>query len=149
MPFFEFANPAHLALLPSKLAEEGELERLASLAEYDTINAYRVGVERSARDFRLDAEAYYEGDYSFVCLRGFNPDPALCSVALKAALVREIARVIEWRMGQKNKNPTASYEGGTEKLRQVTYRVDANSRLPEGFGVYLTPWDVRPSSYVI
>lgn len=127
-----------LQLLPRALRDDEELEALAVRAEAEVLAYYT----RSSEVAIEDATALDDGR-TYVCLRGYTEDATDCEDArLARALRLEIADVMRWwwrRWGKEALLASDSKQGSG-----VSYRDDAESRLPPDLGAHLRPWDVRP-----
>lgn len=157
MPFFDASSASTsdvTTYLPKRLRDDADLARVAALAEQDVLEVYTVELKQQYLDRPLawwqSIYAYYLSyNSAYLCLRGYDPDPAKCEPNLAKALKREIAEVVVWRMAQKDVNPLATSESATQALKGYSFREDKNSSLPPNFGYYLRRYDVRPTAYTI
>ena len=133
--YFDTTNPAHLALLPQAIRAHEELADVAAVAEDEVIEYFSLPAAVApsgavVRDRGTAVERH-------VCLRGYAIDAALAQAALAAALRREIAGVVRWRLAQRARKPLLTSETAGDPMTVKNYRDDAESRWPPGFGAGL------------
>lgn len=146
--YFDSAGNDKL-LLPPAVRTNTDLVNVAAEAERDVIEHYTA---RAPYLLYTARQASSEGVPEqvnaslglYVYLRGYKVDAndAATDADLKAALKREIASVIEFRIKQRDVNLlTTSESDGAGK--SVSLRSDANATFPPGFGRRLRRFDVR------
>lgn len=152
--YFDPTNPDHVALLPKTLRTAADLASVAARVEEETIAWYR--------EYHADGlytyvpllegtlpDAYDEGDYYFICLRGFTPNADDCTnLNLVKALRATIADGIAHRLLQSKENPLVTSIAGS-KTQSKTMRPDAATKWPEDWGWRLLPYDSRRGTYLV
>lgn len=165
-PYFDSANAAHQALLPTPQQGASALSDVAELAEADVINhftrrapavVYGVAVASThpAAPFESvvvtgTGEATLVGTDRYVYLRGYRQDASDAEVDpdLKVALRRTIAEVIAWRLRQWGQNPLVQNEAAQPGASR-TYRPELLHPFPPGFDRWLLPFDTRLTSWAL
>ena len=160
--FRSSGNPNDLHLLPKWLRSDEDVVNICAEAEARTIQEYTKSTFDSPayRDRVEDAQfthgfttsefsdATQVADGVFVCLKGYQADAdhADVTAAFKTAMRREIAAVARWLAAQwqslGSKNPLLASD--SKEGSGVSYRKDAEDRVPPGFGAELRAYDVRP-----
>jgi hypothetical protein len=159
-PFFNpLPESPDLQLLPEGVRSDEELATIAAECEAAVLAVFVVTLPRAGAwpeaATALNAAPY--GAYAldaangvYVCLRGYDPEPATCAALLREALKKEIAAVIRWRRTQWRADPqTASESDGGQGGRAKSFRDDKNAPFPPSFGLHLRPFDIRPPAPVI
>lgn len=145
-------------LLPASVLKDEELPAIVAECEAVVLGAYTKVVRGSAPVPSgaawlplIEAGAYLVDAASgtYVCLRGYDPDPLQCEARLRAALKHEIAACVRWRRSQWRQNPLTAGESDGEGGKSVTFRADKNQVTPPGFGAHLLPFDLRPPAAVV
>lgn len=174
--FFDVTDSDDLALLPRALQDNLDLAGVAATAEADAIAEYtfttrnlpsytayyRQGDDVGSWPYILSAPsslppsvsplnvngATQIDDFTYVGLKGFDPDPMLCDVALADGLRRAIAKVIRWRLAQWGTQANLQREWVTGSGgKGFDYRSDSEARFPAGWDRELERWDVRLHHY--
>jgi hypothetical protein len=146
--YFDSTGTDKLLLVPA-VRTNADLVNVAAEAEKDVIAHYTARAHYLLNTVRLGSmegtpELVNSSLGLYVFLRGYKVDAndAAVDTDLKAALKREIASVIEWRIRQRDVNTlTTSEADGAGK--SVSLRADANAVFPPGFGRRLRPFDIR------
>jgi hypothetical protein len=155
MPYFD--TTTDVTYLPGDIRDYAELADVGARAEALVIEAYTISTHLDDRawdvgfvpfrDAIVPVGAVDLGDGRAVCLRGYAVDAAEATAGLAAAMKREIADAIRWNLSQWRKKPLVTSQ--STKGESVSYRDDAEVRLPPGFGFWLRHFDVRPKPQVI
>lgn len=146
--YFDSTGTDKLLLRPASRSNT-DLANIAAEAEKDVIGHYRGRMPDSLYTARIGSsgvapELVNETLGLYVFLAGYKVDAAdaATDVDLKAALKREIASVIDWRLMQRDVNTlTTSESDGAGK--SVSLRPDAAGVFPPGFGRWLRDFDLR------
>lgn len=171
MSFFDVTDPTHLKLIPTRLQDSNDLPGAAETAEADAIAHYtfstrdypaygayfRQGDAAEQFPYVLSIPSTLPpsmspisvngatriDDFTYVGLKGFDPDPALCDAELAAALRRAIAKIVRHRLAQWGTAANVQREwtnGGIGK----DYRQNSEALFPDSWDAELARWDVRP-----
>lgn len=131
-------EPNDLLFLPRALRDDEDLEAIAVRAETELLAHYTRSSE-----FALDEATALDDGRTYVCLRGYTEDADECQdIRLVRALRIEIGDVMRWGWKRWGKDPMLRSD--SKQGSGVSYRDDAESRLPPDVGHHLRPWDVRP-----
>lgn len=147
-PYFDWTDDNDLALLRKKSRESEDLETLAPQVEADVIEYYTTAVDPLLRGWYASpyraATQIETGSNRWVFLRGYTLDAAdpTCDPALKLAMKRTIATVIEWRLAQQHKDPLVQTAAG-QQAATTTYRPDANDPFPLNWDRWLASFNTR------
>lgn len=154
--YFNYQNPAHLALLPPPVQSDPWLQNAAAVVEADIIAAYtevNTGILRRS-DFSMGSvitQALMIGQYYYVCLRGYQTDSLnpLVDPNFATAMVNTVAACIPHRIYNWRRNPMIKMEMGGSGAPTKTYSETADRPFPPQWNRYLKPFDLRLPSYTI
>lgn len=159
MRFFN-PNPESLDLqrLPKAMRGDEDLSVIAAECEAAVLSMFTVTLigALSLSPYALQVSSVPTGAYAldatngmYLCLRGYDPNPALCNALLAEALRQEIAAVIRWRRTGWRGDPLTQSESSNDGSKVLSFRDDKNQPFPSTFGMYLRPFDVRPPATAI
>lgn len=149
-----------LALLPSHLRRDADLEPVAEVVEADILARYTISTFEapsyrwlalpSGSGWLLDDGSDLAGmvklaDYLYVRLRGYDPDPAFADANFKEAMRREVGAVLRWRLGQSKRDPAVTSKADGDV--SVSYREGADEPFPPQFPMYLRPFVLQQGSW--
>lgn len=148
-----------LQLLPSHLRADENLATLSEVVEADIVARYTVSTADAPAyawtatpwGWTLDtgpaAGMVKLADNLYIRLRGYAPDAADAEAYFAAAMRREIAHVLRWRLGQAKRDPSITQESTDD--RSKTYRDDAAEPFPATFPLYLRPFVVDDGAWAL
>lgn len=157
MPYFDPENAAHLALLsPSIRADSAEVRNVAPIVEREVLAMFTKKGHGAAVTYIAASPRAYAVSLSldlWLCLAGYDPDPALATGGtdgpLASALRETIAGVLSFRMAQRRTSPLESSSSAADGGKMISFREDRNRRFPDGWDVALRPYDIRPPAVAI
>jgi len=167
--YFDPTDNTHLALLPAPLRAHAELFELAPVVEADVIGFYTRRVHDARYtvlqptgqplktvlpySFVFTPRGYATdlGNGEYVYLIGYTLDAAdpLADPLLVAALRKEVAHVLRWRLRQWDRDPAIESESSGQAMggRNVKYRAWSEEPFPRDFPRWTKPFDSRPITW--